>query len=70
MVDNLDNGKTEAMRLVAEITGVAEMPFYKVDIRDCEGLHKALAESKCDACVHFVGLKAVCESVEKPWEYY
>ena len=23
-----------------------------------------------DACIHFAGLKAVGESVEKPWEYY
>ena len=47
-----------------------KIPFYRTDIRDREGLEKVFAEHKCDACIHFAGLKAVGESVEKPWEYY
>jgi UDP-glucose 4-epimerase len=47
-----------------------KIPFYKVDIRDREGLEKVFAAHKFDACIHFAGLKAVGESVEKPWEYY
>ena len=46
------------------------IPFYKVDIRDREGLEKVFAAHNLDACIHFAGLKAVGESVEKPWEYY
>ena len=42
----------------------------EVDIRDREGLEKVFSEHKFDACIHFAGLKAVGESVEKPWEYY
>ena len=70
VVDNLSNSNPVALQRVAEIIGVSEIPFYKVDIRDRKGLEKVLSEHKCDACIHFAGLKAVGESVEKPWEYY
>ena len=70
VVDNLSNSNPVALKRVAEIIGVKEIPFYKVDIRDREGLEKVFAEHKFDACIHFAGLKAVGESVEKPWEYY
>lgn len=70
VVDNLSNSNPTALQRVAEITGVSEIPFYKVDIRDREGLEKVFAAHKLDACIHFAGLKAVGESVEKPWEYY
>ena len=70
VVDNLSNSNSVALQRVAEIIGVGEIPFYKVDIRDREGLEKVFAAHKCDACIHFAGLKAVGESVEKPWEYY
>ena len=70
VVDNLSNSNPESLRRVAEIIGVTEIPFYKTDIRDREGLEKVFAEHHLDACIHFAGLKAVGESVEKPWEYY
>ena len=70
VVDNLSNSNPESLRRVAEIIGMAEIPFYKVDIRDREGLERVFSVHKFDACIHFAGLKAVGESVEKPWEYY
>ena len=70
VVDNLSNSNPIALQRVAEIIGVKEIPFYKVDIRDREGLEKVFAIHQFDACIHFAGLKAVGESVEKPWEYY
>ena len=70
VVDNLSNSNPEALRRVAEIVGVDSIPFYQVDIRDRAGLGNVLAMHPCDACIHFAGLKAVGESVEKPWEYY
>ena len=70
VIDNLSNSNPVAMQRVAEIIGVPEIPFYKVDIRDREGLERVFAAHKFDACIHFAGLKAVGESVEKPWEYY
>ena len=41
-----------------------------MDIRDREGLEEVFAKEKPDAVIHFAGLKAVGESVAKPWEYY
>ena len=70
VVDNLSNSSPVALQRVAEIIGCEKIPFYKVDIRDREGLEKVFAEHHLDACIHFAGLKAVGESVEKPWEYY
>ena len=80
VVDNLSNSNPESLRRVAEIIGIPEIPFFKVDIRDREGLERVFAAAGCadgapayprfDACIHFAGLKAVGESVEMPWEYY
>lgn len=70
VVDNLCNSDSESLRRVAEIVGVENVPFYQVDIRDREGLEKVFAAHHLGACIHFAGLKAVGESVEKPWEYY
>ncbi len=76
VVDNLSNGSTEALRRVAELVGVDSIPFYQLDIRDRAGLERvfdtegAASGKRIDACIHFAGLKAVGESVEKPWEYY
>ena len=69
VIDNLDNSSKVSLERVEKITG-RRVAFYQVDIRDREVLSKALTEHPCDACIHFAGLKAVGESVEKPWEYY
>ncbi len=69
VVDNLSNSNELALKRVAELTG-HEVPFYKVDIRDRAALSKVLDQYHFDACIHFAGLKAVGESVAKPWEYY
>lgn len=70
VVDNLTNSCKESLKRVAELCKVEEIPFYQVDIRDKEGLEKVMTAHKFDACIHFAGLKAVGESVEKPWLYY
>ena len=69
VVDNLDNSSPISLKRVAKIIG-KEVPFYKVDIRDREGMQKVFDEHKFDACIHFAGLKAVGESCVKPLEYY
>ena len=76
VVDNLSNASEESLRRVLEIVRkdrpeVRTIPFYNADLRDRAGLEKVFAESKpFDCCIHFAGLKAVGESVVKPWEYY
>ena len=69
VVDNLVNSKPESLRRVGKIIG-KEIPFYEADVRDAEALDKIFKENKIDAVIHFAGLKAVGESVEKPLEYY
>ncbi|MBE7009441.1 MAG: UDP-glucose 4-epimerase GalE [Ruminococcaceae bacterium] len=76
VVDNLSNASEESLRRVLEIVrkdrpDVKEIPFYNVDLRDRAGLEKVFDRSGAfDCCIHFAGLKAVGESVLKPWEYY
>ena len=67
--DNLCNSSKESMKRVEEITGKA-VKFYEVDILDKEGLTKVFENESIDSVIHFAGLKAVGESVAKPWLYY
>ncbi len=69
IVDNLSNSSEKSLARVKQITG-KEIPFYQTDILDREGLQKIFDENKIESVIHFAGLKAVGESVEKPWEYY
>lgn len=69
VVDNLSNSCEEALRRVEEITG-RKLAFYKTDIRDEEGLEAVFGKEDIDSVIHFAGLKAVGESVEKPLAYY
>lgn len=69
VVDNLVNSNPESLRRVSIITG-KDIPFYEVDIRDKEKLAEVFDAHHFDAVIHFAGLKAVGESVEKPLEYY
>ncbi len=69
VVDNLANSSYEAIKRVEQITG-SKVPFYQVDILDEKGLDDIFVKESIDAVIHFAGLKAVGESVAKPWEYY
>ncbi len=67
--DNLCNSQPEALARVERITG-RTIRFVQGDIRDKGALVRTLRESGADAVVHFAGLKAVGESVDKPLAYY
>lgn len=69
VVDNLSNSKEESLARVAEITG-KDLMLVKADLRDRAALDRLFADHVFDAVVHFAGLKAVGESVQKPIEYY
>lgn len=69
VLDNLSNSSEKSLERVKQITG-KEVAFYKGDILDRDILDKIFAENKIECCIHFAGLKAVGESVQKPWEYY
>ncbi len=69
VVDNLSNSSQESLRRVEEITG-KKLTFYEVDILDRSRLERVFGAQQIDSVIHFAGLKAVGESVSKPWEYY
>ena len=65
--DNFSNSHPEALKRVEKIT-CKTIPCIHGDIKDELALEQALMG--CHAVIHFAGLKAVGESVEKPLEYY
>lgn len=69
VLDNLSNSSEKSLERVAQITG-KQVPFYKVDILDKEGMNGVFEKESIDSVIHFAGLKAVGESVAKPLEYY
>ena len=69
VLDNLSNSNPVSLERVEKITG-KHVPFYKADILDRDALNKIFEKESIDSCIHFAGLKAVGESVAKPWEYY
>ena len=69
VIDNLSNSNELSLQRVAEITG-KKVDFYNIDIRDFNALDSLLNNHNFDCCIHFAGLKAVGESVQKPLEYY
>lgn len=69
VVDNLYNSSEKALERVEKITG-KPVKFYKADILDRDALNEIFEKEEIDSCIHFAGLKAVGESVAKPWEYY
>lgn len=69
VMDNLSNSSKKSLERVSAITG-KPVTFYEADILDREALEMIFSKEKITACIHFAGLKAVGESVAKPWEYY
>ena len=69
VVDNLSNSCRESLKRVEEITGKT-LTFYEVDLLNKEAVREIFQKENIDSCIHFAGLKAVGESVEKPLEYY
>ena len=67
--DNLCNSHRAVLGRIARIVGKAP-EFTEADVRDLDALRKVFAGHRFDAVIHFAGLKAVGESVEKPIEYY
>ena len=69
VLDNLCNANPKVLDRIEAITG-RKVPFYKADIRDREALNEIFEKESIDSVIHFAGLKAVGESVQKPLEYY
>ena len=69
VIDNLCNSNPKSLTRVQELTG-KPVKFYQGDVRDEALLKRIFAENEIGCVIHFAGLKAVGESVAKPWEYY
>lgn len=67
--DNLSNSSPESLRRVREMSGSAPDLFIG-DLLDSDRLDSVLSQTQPDAVIHFGGLKAVGESVQKPISYY
>ena len=67
--DNLSNSSKKSLDRIQQITG-KPVKFYLADIRDREAMENIFRSESIDSVIHFAGLKAVGESVAKPWEYY
>lgn len=69
VVDNLSNASQESLSRVKALTG-KELDFYEGDINDRAFLDSVFTKHTIESVIHFAGLKAVGESVQKPIEYY
>ena len=69
IVDSLTNAKIEVLDKLERITSKRPI-FYKLDVTNEAELDKVFKVQKIDGIIHFAGLKAVGESVEKPISYY
>ena len=69
IIDNLYNSKASVVDQIEKITG-QKPTFYELDLLDKESLDKLFDENHYDFVLHFAGLKAVGESIEKPDLYY
>ena len=69
VLDNYSNSSPEAIRRVEQITGKS-VNLYEADAADKSVVMDILKKEMPDCIIHFAGLKAVGESVEKPVEYY
>ncbi len=69
IVDNLSNSSVNVVDVIERISG-KEVAFHELDLTDADGLGEVFDAYPIEAVVHFAGLKAVGESVEKPLRYY
>lgn len=69
ILDNLFNSKITVLDKIEEITGIKPI-FHQVDLLDYQKMEEVFKNGNFDLVIHFAGLKAVGESVEKPLKYY
>lgn len=69
IIDNLFNSKITVLDQIEKITG-KRPTFFQADLLDEAKLDEIFRDGHYDTVIHFAGLKAVGESVEKPLEYY
>jgi UDP-glucose 4-epimerase len=69
VVDDFRRSKRSVVPRLEALAGVP-IEVHALDLTDLDGTDALMADGSFDAVVHFAGLKAVGESVEKPLDYY
>ena len=69
VADNYVNSSPEALKRVKQLTG-KDFAVYEADVCDRAAMEDLFSREPIEAAIHFAGLKAVGESVEKPLAYY
>lgn len=69
IADNLINSKIETIDKIKQITN-KDLTFYQIDVTNEQAVESIFSSHRIDGVIHFAGLKAVGESVEKPLQYY
>ena len=69
VIDNLCNSNEESLRRVRELAG-RDLVFHRADLRDAGAIERIFTRGDIEGVMHFAGLKAVGESVEKPLLYW
>lgn len=69
VADNLCNSKVETIDKIKQITN-KDITFYHIDVTDEDAVCAIFSNHRIDGVIHFAGLKAVGESVERPLAYY
>lgn len=70
IADNLCNSKPEVLNRLKELSGKSDIAFIKAELCNEDEVEKIFSQNKIESVIHFAGLKAVGESVEKPLDYY
>ena len=69
VLDTLCNSKAQVIDRISQITGNPPQ-FIEGDVRNRKLLKQLFADHAIETVIHFAGLKAVGESVQKPLMYY
>ncbi len=69
ILDNFYNSKPEVLERIKQISG-KDFKFYQADLLDKDAIERIFTENEIGEVIHFAGLKAVGESVQKPLLYY
>ncbi len=69
IVDNLSNSSRKVPERI-EMICKKKAEFHELDLLNRPALDRLMADGNFSAVIHFAGLKAVGESVEKPLAYY
>jgi len=69
VVDSFANANPAVMARLEALTGT-DIPVHAFDLTDKDKTERLFASEPFDAVIHFAGLKAVGESVDRPLDYY